>query len=137
MSNKELPEPTEMELEILQVLWDHGSLRVREVAEHLSERRASEVGYTTALKLLQIMHQKGLVVRDESQRSHVYAARTSRKETESGVLKRLADRLFGGAMGAVALHALSSESISRSEIEEVRDLLDQLETETDTPRKPS
>lgn len=123
----ELPRPTDSELSILRVLWDLGASRVREVAEVLSAERGEEVGYTTVLKLLQIMHGKGLVERDETERSHRYSAAVEQTVTQRQVLSRMTDRLFGGAASELVMQALSSQPSSVGERERIRDLLDELE----------
>jgi len=123
MSLLKVPNPTDMELSILRILWSRGPCKVRAVAEALTEEKGEKVGYTSALKHLQIMYQKELVWRDESERSHVYSARHNQEQMEQTVLQRLADKLFGGAMGAVAVHALSADSISAAELEEVKALI--------------
>ena len=124
----ELPRPTDSELSILRVLWDLGASRVREVAEVLSAERGEEVGYTTVLKLLQIMHGKGLVERDETERSHRYSAAVDQSVTQRQVLSRMTDRLFGGAASELVMQALSSQPSSAGERERIRDLLDELES---------
>jgi len=116
--------PTEAELEILGVLWNRGPSTVREVHEELRERR---VGYTTVLKLLQIMAEKGLVNRDESERAHVYRARLARDQAERQLVGDLVERAFGGSASRLVLRALSSRSASPEEIERIRELLDELE----------
>lgn len=126
---QELPRPTDSELAILRVLWDRGSCRVRDVAEELSAQRGGEVGYTTALKLLQIMHGKGLVERDESERSHRYSAAVRQAATQQQVLAKLTDRLFGGVASELVMQALSSQPSTANERERIRDLLDELEAE--------
>ncbi len=118
--------PTDAELEILAVLWERGPSTVRDVQDVLSARRA--IGYTTALKLLQIMFEKGLVTRDESARTHVYAAALEREPTQSALVQDLATRAFGGSSSALVLGALSNKSASREEIAEIRRLLDELES---------
>src|ERR1700730_10630353 len=97
--------PTSGELEILRVLWNRGPSTVRGVHEALRERR---VGYTTVLKLLQIMTEKGLVKRDESQRAHVYQARIPQEQTQTQLVGDLVDRAFGGSPGRLVMQALSS-----------------------------
>jgi predicted transcriptional regulator len=123
----ELPRPTDSELSILRVLWDQGASRVREVAEVLSAERGEEVGYTTVLKLLQIMHGKGLVERDETERSHRYSAAVEQSVTQRQVLSRVTDRLFGGAASELVVQALSSHPSSAEDRERIRELLDELE----------
>ncbi len=122
-----LPQPTESELSILRVLWDSGACRVREVAEALTERRGEDVGYTTALKLLQIMHGKGLVDRDESERSHRYSAALPQASTQRQMLAGVTDKLFGGATSELVMHALSNQPSSVEERAQIRELLDRLE----------
>ncbi len=122
-----LPRPTESELSILRVLWDRGTCRVREVAEALTDRRGEEVGYTTALKLLQIMLGKGLVDRDESERSHRYSAALPQESTQRQVLAGVTDKLFGGATSELVMHALANQPSSVEERAQIRELLDRLE----------
>jgi BlaI family transcriptional regulator, penicillinase repressor len=117
--------PTEGELEILRVLWDRGPSTVREVHERLAHLRA--VGYTTVLKLLQIMHAKGLVTRDESERTHVYTAAAARTATERRLVRDLAERAFGGSAARLVLRALPDVPATPAEIEEIRALLRRLE----------
>lgn len=121
------PRPTEAELEILQVLWARGGCTVREVHEAL--HRDSGAGYTTALKLLQIMHGKGLVVRDDSQRAHVFRAAVSKEKTQKRFLSDLVQRVFEGSPSQLVLHALGSQRASREELREIRALLTRLEQE--------
>jgi BlaI family transcriptional regulator, penicillinase repressor len=118
--------PTDAELEILGVLWARGPSTVRGVQEELSSRR--DVGYTTALKLLQIMHEKGLVRRDESARTHVYEAAVAQERTQNALVGDLLDRAFGGSASALVLGALAAKPASREELAEIRRLLDELET---------
>lgn len=118
--------PTDAELEILRVLWERGPSTVREVQEVLSAQR--EVGYTTALKLLQIMFEKGLVRRDESARTHVYEAGVAQDRTQNALVGDLVDRAFGGSASALVLGALSSKPASKEELAEIRRLLDELES---------
>src|SRR6516165_10760541 len=99
--------PTEAELAILQVLWRHGPCTVRQVHEELSQEKQS--GYTTTLKLLQIMAGKGLVQRDESERSHVYRARLSEEKTQRHLVDDLLDRAFGGSAQKLVMRALASK----------------------------
>jgi len=121
---KTVARPTEAELEILGVLWNRGPSTVREVHEELQERR---VGYTTVLKLLQIMAEKGLVNRDESERAHVYRARLAQDQAERQLVGDLVERAFGGSASRLVLRALSTRSASPEEIERIRELLDELE----------
>ena len=125
MAKRELPKPTEAELAILNVLWERGSSTVREVTEHLHDERGT--GYTTALKLMQIMTEKGLVQRDESERSHVYAAVVSAEITQRQLVSDLLDRAFGGSAQQLVMQALSAKRASKEELAEIRSLLDELE----------
>ena len=118
----ELPRPTDAELAILRVLWEQGPTTVRQVHEVLSEAR--ETGYTTTLKLMQIMADKGLVTRDESARTHVYTARLSRDETQQQLVSDLLDRAFGGSAAALVLQALNAGETSPDELAEIRELID-------------
>lgn len=119
--------PTNAELEILQVLWSRGSATVREVLADLSARR--EVGYTTVLKQMQIMTEKGLVERDESVRPQVYRPARSEDQTQRQLTREFLDRLFDGSPGKLVMQALSSKRASAEELAEIRELLDELEEE--------
>jgi predicted transcriptional regulator len=123
MPKREPVRPTNAELEILRVLWQQGPSTVREVHESL--RRADPVGYTTVLKLLQIMTEKGLVTRDVSARSHVYAAAASERTTQRHMVTDLVERVFGGSTLGLVLHALSTTAANARERDQVRKLLDQ------------
>lgn len=116
-----LPRPTEAELQILRVLWAHGPSTVRQVNERLSASR--DIGYTTTLKLMQIMAEKGLVTRDESDRTHVYTARASEDQTQRQLVSDLVDRAFGGSAAALVLQALSAHPASPAELEEIARLI--------------
>ena len=118
-----LPKPTEGELELLRVLWMKGSATVRELHEAVSQERA--LGYTTVLKLLQIMTEKGLVQRAEAGRAHVYRATASQEDTQSQLLRDLSERLFSGSATQLAMHALTMETATRDELNEIRKLIDQ------------
>jgi predicted transcriptional regulator len=119
------PRPTEAELEILQVLWERRGCTVREVHEALHQR--SGTGYTTVLKQLQIMHDKGLVDRDEAQRAHVYRAAVSKERTQKRFLADMVKRVFGGSPSRLVLQALGDHKASREELREIRKLLDRLD----------
>lgn len=116
------PRPTDAELAILRVLWDQGSATVRQVHDVLSRERPT--AYTTALKLLQIMTEKGLVRRDESERTHVYEARLSQEQTQRQLLRDLLDRAFGGSSSQLVMQALATRRASAEELTEIRKLLD-------------
>ena len=124
---KVLPQPTEAELGILHVLWEHGTCTVRDVHEVLHRRDGT--GYTTALKQLQIMHDKGLVERDESQRAHVYRAVVSKERTQKRFLSDMLQRVFDGSSSHLVLQALGDHKASREELREIRELLNQLDKE--------
>jgi BlaI family transcriptional regulator, penicillinase repressor len=129
-SSKSLPRPTEAELELLRILWDKEPATVREIYDALNLQRTS--GYTTVLKMLQIMTAKGLVIRDEANRAHVYRAALSQDDTQSEILKDLSVRLFSGSAAQLALHALAMEPASADELEAIRVLLDSKRSLTGT-----
>ena len=116
-----LPRPTDAELAILRVLWEHGPCTVRQVHEVLADAR--ETGYTTTLKLMQIMADKGLVTRDESARTHVYASAVDEEQTQGQLVKDLVDRAFGGSAKALVLRALSAEGTTAEDLREIRKLI--------------
>lgn len=125
--SKEPPRPTQSELEILAVLWDAGAATVREVQQTLDARRPT--GYTTVLKLLQIMTEKGLVRRDERERAHRYASKLPREKTEQQIVGDLLDRAFGGSSSRLVMRALSSRRASPEELDRIRELLNEIEGE--------
>ncbi len=127
MTSKQ-PKPTVAELEILQVLWEGGARSVREIQRVMNAVKPT--GYTTVLKLLQIMTEKGLVNRDESQRPQIYRARYPREHTQRQLLHDLAERAFGGSVKALVLQALAGPKSSRKELEEMERLLDRMEGES-------
>ena len=120
-----IPRPTDAELAILRVLWDRGPSTVRQVFEILSAER--ELGYTTVLKMLQIMDEKGLVCRNDSDRTHVFSARQSQNQTQQHMLTDLLDKAFGGSAKSLVMQALATRRASREELDEIRRLLDQAE----------
>ena len=124
---EKLPRPTDAELAILRVLWERGSSTVREVHDALSSTH--DTGYTTVLKLLQIMTDKGLVVRDESQRAHVYSTRHSEQRTQRQLIGDLMDRAFGGSPAKLVMQALSGGHASAEELAAIRLMLDKMEGE--------
>jgi predicted transcriptional regulator len=125
MPDISLPKPTEAELSILRVLWQRGPSTVRAVVERLNE--VQETGYTTGLKLMQIMFEKGLLTRDERQRTHVYSPTVSREQTQRQLIRDLARRAFDGSAQKLVIQALSTRKASPSELKEIRKLLDQIE----------
>ena len=125
MNKKPLPQPTDAELELLRILWVCGPSTVREI--HDSLREAKSTGYTTTLKILQRMTDKGLVRRDETQRSHVYSAVRRAEQTQRQLVRNLLRAAFGGAPARLVVQALSEETVSPDELAEIRRLLDELE----------
>jgi predicted transcriptional regulator len=128
-AGKGLPRPTGAELPILRVLWDRGAATVREVHDSLSAARPT--AYTTTLKLLQIMTEKGLVERDERDRSHVYRARIDEEQTQQQMVQDLLDRVFGGSAAKLVVQALSTRRAAPEELAQIREMLDRAEA-----RKP-
>ncbi len=122
-----VPKPTDGELEILAVLWSRGASTVREVHEVLSVTR--QVGYTTVLKLMQIMFDKGLLSRDESQRTHVYRAKARKEVTQRQLVGDLLARAFGGKPQQLILQALSAQRATKEELAEIRRLISEMEGE--------
>jgi len=116
--------PTEAELTLLNILWVLGPATVRQIHEYLSSTQ--NTGYTTVLKILQIMHEKSLVIRDESNRAHVYAAANSETQTQTSLLKDLVSKAFGGSTSKLVMRALD-DSTSSEEIADIRNLLNKLE----------
>jgi BlaI family transcriptional regulator, penicillinase repressor len=123
--SRSLQKPTASELEILRVLWARGPSTVREVHDALSEKK--KLGYTTVLKLLQIMTTKGIVRRNETQRAHVYEAGLPAEQTKRQLAGDVLQRVFEGSASQLMMHALAGKRASREEIEEIRRLLDQYE----------
>ncbi len=119
--------PTNSELEILQILWKKGDSTVREVNEELSTEKKIEVGYTTTLKLMQIMSEKGLVNRDTSSRTHIYSAAFTHENTSKGILESMIDTVFNGSAAQLVMQALSTKKSSKEEIQMIKKYLDQLD----------
>jgi BlaI family penicillinase repressor len=117
-----LPKPTEVELEILTSLWSKGEATVRELFEDVSQRRT--LGYTSVLKTLQIMTEKGLVQRTEAGKAHIYRATASQEDTQSQFLRDLTERLFSGSAAQLAMHALTLQPASSNELQEIRKLIE-------------
>ena len=120
-SKRDIQKPTEGELELLTILWERGEATVREIFEAVNNQRP--VVYTGVLKLLQIMTEKGLVTRNESERAHVYQAAVAREDTERRFLRDLSDRFFAGSAAQLALRALEMEAASEEDLDEIRKLL--------------
>ncbi len=125
MNKEPIRRPTDAELELLRVLLDHGPSTVREIHEILAQEK--DTGYTTTLKILQRMTDKGLVVRNESQRSHIYQAASRAEQTQRQLVRDLLRLAFGGSPGKLVVQALSDEKASPEELAEIRRVLDKLE----------
>ena len=125
MKKKSSPKPTEAELEILQILWDSGPTTVRFVNDKLNLKK--EVGYTTTLKIMQIMTEKNLLARDEENKSHIYSAVYKKDETQKVLLDKFLESAFGGSASKLVLQALGNRKTSKKEIEEIRKFLDEIE----------
>ncbi len=125
MARKKLPKPTEAELAILRELWELGKASVRQVQERLEAKRGT--GYTTTLKLMQIMLEKGLLRRDESQHAHVYEAAVTRRKTQRQLLGDMLEQVFDGSAQQLVMQALSTQKSTPAELAEIRNLLDELE----------
>lgn len=113
--------PTEAEMEILQVLWERGPSTVREVHESVNEPRG--MAYTTTLKVMQVMHEKGLVTRDDSERSHRFSAAIERDHTRQSAVKQLIERVFGGSAHELVLSALGAAKVRPDELQQIKELL--------------
>jgi BlaI family penicillinase repressor len=129
MANTKYVKPTESELEILQILWTKGLATVREVHEGLAKFK--DVGYTTTLKLMQIMHEKGLVKRDDSIRTHIYQAAVNKERTQKHLLGKMIDSLFGGSPTQLIIQALGDgdHKASQDELNKIQALLDTLKNQ--------
>ena len=125
MPNRTPPRPTGAELEILAVLWERGPSTVRDVHTVLSKTKP--IGYTTVLKLMQIMAEKGLVRRNEDQRAHLYEARARQDQTQGRLVRDLMDRAFAGSTAQLVMQALSARKASPEELAQIRRLLDEFE----------
>jgi BlaI family transcriptional regulator, penicillinase repressor len=131
MSDEKRSKPTEAELEILQVLWEYGPSSVRFVNEQLNAARNGEVGYTTTLKLMQIMAEKGLVQRDTRQRVHIYEAAVSEAEAQQQLLKKFVDTAFKGSAMKLVMQALGNHSASAEELDSIKALIARMEAGND------
>ena len=119
--------PTDAELAILGIIWEHGPSTVREVLHHMSERQPT--GYTTVLKLMQIMTEKGLLERDASVRPQIFRAAQPQRQTQQQLLRDLVDRAFSGSPGSLVLQALSTRKSTPDELRQIRELIEKLERE--------
>jgi len=118
--------PTESELDILQILWQHDTCTVREVNEELSKIKGTEIGYTTTLKLMELMHEKGLVERDATNRTHIYKALLNQKKTQKNLVNKLINSAFNGSASQLVMQALSDHQSSPEELDAIKKYLDQL-----------
>ena len=125
MSSRQKNMPTESELEILQVLWQHGPSSVRFVNELLNEKR--EVGYTTTLKIMQIMTEKGLVSRDTSSRTHVYDSVAKEKDTQTSLLDTIIEKTYRGSAMKLVMQALGQKKASADDLEKLKAIIDEIE----------
>jgi predicted transcriptional regulator len=125
MPKPNLPKPTGGELAILRVLWRRGPSTVRDVLEELNQ--VQETGYTTVLKMMQIMTEKGLLARDDADRTHVYEPRLAEEETQRQLLGDLIERAFNGSAKKLVIQALSTKKATRNELAEIRQLLDEID----------
>ncbi|WP_192822715.1 BlaI/MecI/CopY family transcriptional regulator [Rufibacter sp. LB8] len=132
MENKTPLKPTDTELEILQILWQHGPCTVRLVNEE--QNKTKETGYTTTLKLLQIMFEKNLVTRDEESRSHLYQAAVTEEDTQKHLLDRFLDTTFRGSAMKLVMQALGNRKTTSAELDQIRNLLKKLEDDSSEPR---
>ena len=126
MPERDAPRPTDAELEILNVLWQRGACTVRDVHQAISLTKPA-TGYTTVLKLMQIMAEKKLVERDERQRAHVYEARLAREQTQRQLIGHLLERAFDGSATKLVMQALSDRKASAEELSTIREMLDEFE----------
>jgi len=125
MTKKSIPKPTESELEILQILWQHGALTVKSVNEIINEKR--EVGYTTTLKLMQIMNDKKLVERNVDERSHIYSAAIQEADIQKILLNKLLESAFRGSASKLVMSALGNSNPSKEELQKIRELINKIE----------
>lgn len=125
MAKKVLLKPTDSELEILQILWQNGASTVKAVNDRLNEKK--ETGYTTTLKLLQIMYEKNLVKRNEKERSHVYEAAIDQNDIQKVLLDKLLETAFSGSAANLVMQALGNSQPSKDELRKIKELLNQIE----------
>lgn len=123
--SKKIPKPTDSELEILQILWEYGPSSVRFVNDKLNEER--EVGYTTTLKLMQIMADKGIAKRDTANRTHIYHPAVNESDTQKQLLKKFVDSTFRGSAMKMVMQALGNHQASKEELDEIKALIDKIE----------
>jgi BlaI family transcriptional regulator, penicillinase repressor len=122
---KSMIKPTEAELEILQILWQNGASTVRFVNEKLNDKR--EVGYTTTLKMMQLMFEKGMLRRDDSERTHIYTSVYGEEAIQKTLVDKLLETAFGGSAMKLVMQALGNKNTSKDELAQIKDLLNQIE----------
>lgn len=127
MAKKTIPKPTDAELEVLQILWQEGPSTVKSVNEKLNEKK--EVGYTTTLKIMQIMFEKGLVNRNEAERSHIYSAAITESEIQKALIDKLLETAFSGSAAKLVMQALGNGQTSKEDLTKIREYLNQIEKE--------
>jgi len=132
MPRPSLPRPTQAELEILRVLWERGPSTVRDVHTTLAKERA--IGYTTVLKFMQIMAEKGLVARDETERAHVYKAKVAQEQTQRQLVRHLLEGAFGGSATKLMMQALASKPATADEIAQMRKMLEEFDKRKEPQR---
>jgi len=120
--------PTESELEILNILWDKGSATVREIHEVLEQHKTS--GYTTTLKLMQIMFEKGMLSREPQGKLHIYKAKIKREKTQQQLVRKMIDTMFSGSASQLVMQALGQHKASTAELDEIRQYLAELDKQT-------
>ncbi len=128
MTHQAQIKPTESELEILQVLWEKGDATVREVHEVLTAHK--DVGYTTTLKLMQIMFEKGLVLRNDSSKTHIYTANVSKEDTQQQLVNKMIRNLFNGSASQLVMQALGNQSASKEELDAIEAMIQQLKSKS-------
>jgi BlaI family transcriptional regulator, penicillinase repressor len=119
--------PTESELEILQLLWQKGNCTVREINEELSKKKEIEIGYTTTLKTMQIMHEKGLISRDDAAKTHIFTAVATESDTQKQLLDRFMDSVFRGSAMKMVMQALGNQHTTAEEIAAIKKLIGEIE----------
>ncbi|MEM1328587.1 MAG: BlaI/MecI/CopY family transcriptional regulator [Bacteroidota bacterium] len=124
-----MAKPTNSELEILQILWREKQASVKQVHEQIDEQREEDVKYTTILKLMQIMNEKGLVSRDTSKRTHIYKAEVSERATQQNLLQRFVNQAFSGSTKQLVMQALGTQEASAEELQEIKALIEKMERE--------
>jgi len=125
--------PTDGELEILNILWEKGTATVREIHDELAKTK--DAGYTTSLKLMQIMFEKGLLSRDASSKTHIYKAAVSKEQTQGQIVKRVIDTVFNGSAMQMVMQALGNHKTSSDELEQIMEYLKDIEAKDKTNKK--